>query len=326
VKRFLFVGLMMIAACGETTSPEVTKDNSGNTTKPVDVKKKNPENGGALVNKLPDQRPEEPAIKSIPSIDLSALPAERKQVFLEVLNNEISPCDRPETLAACAVSKQSCLECGYMTRSLYRLTRDSELPPEKDQLSQFLGGLKESITAKPVAGFDLTNVVSLGKGPVVVVEYADFQCPHCAETHKTLKNLLPSVSDKITFYFKNFPLPSHTLAEPAARATLAAARQGKFWEMHHTIFERQEQITAEIFEVWAKELGLDVAKFKADFIAPEIAAQVARDRKESEAFGFRGTPSMLIDGRLYADQLTPDAIKDAFEFAAAKRAQPTTPQ
>ena len=324
MKRFLLVGLLLIAACGETTSPEPKKNNNGNKANPVNVKK-NPDNGGALVKEQPNPKPEEPAIKSIPSIDLSALPADRKQVFLEVLNDEISPCDRPETLAACA-SKQSCSECGYMARSLYRITRDSEVAPEKDRLSQFLGGIKASITAKPVGGFDLTNVASVGKGPVIVVEYADFQCGHCAETHKTLKNLLPGVSDKVTFYFKNFPLPSHTLAEPAARATLAAARQGKFWEMHDVIFEKQEQITAEIFEVWAKDLGLDVTKFKADFIDRALAAQVARDLSESQKFGFQGTPSILIDGRLYADQLTPDAIKDAFEFAAAKRAQPTTPQ
>ena len=313
----------MIAACGETKSP-VTKNNNGTKANPVEVKKT--PNNGAVVNTPPAPKPEEPAIKSIPSIDLSVLPADRKQVFLEVLNDEISPCDRPETLAACAVSKQSCAECGYVARSLFRITRDSEITPEKDRLSQFIGGLKDSITAKPATGFDLTNVASIGKGPVIVVEYADFQCGHCAEMHKNLKNLLPAVSDKVTFYFKNFPLPSHTLAEPAARATLAAARQNKFWEMHHIIFERQEQITAESFGAWAKELGMDVTKFNADFIAPEIAAQVARDLKEAQTFGFQGTPSMLIDGRLYSDQLTPDAIKDAFEFAAAKRAQPTTPQ
>jgi protein-disulfide isomerase len=324
VKRFLIVGLLVIAACGETKSPDLKQNNNGNKANPIDAKKDS-NNGGAMVAKQPDVKPEELAIKSIPSLDLSALPAERKQVFLEVLNDGISPCDRPETLAACA-SKQSCLECGYMARSMYRIARDSEVTPEKDRMGQFLEGLKTSITAKPVGGFDLTNVASVGKGPVIVVEYADFQCGHCAETHKNLKNILPGVSDKITFYFKNFPLPSHTLAEPAARATLAAARQGKFWEMHDIIFERQEQITAESFEVWAKELGLDVTKFKADFTAPEIAAQVARDLSEAQKFGFQGTPSMLIDGRLYSDQLTPDAIKDAFEFAAAKRAQLTTPQ
>jgi protein-disulfide isomerase len=317
VKKLVLVSLFVLMACGETTTPN---KKNGNKANPVDVKKNG--NGSGLVTKTPDPKTEEPAIKSIPSIDLSVLPGDRKQAYLEALNDEISPCDRPETLAACAASKQSCLECGYSARTLFRLIRDSEGTPEKSKLSEFLGQFKDALTAKPVTGFDLTGVPTKGSGPIVVIEYADFQCGHCAEMHKTLKNVLPAYMDKITFHYKNFPLPSHTLAEPAARASLAAGRQNKFWEMHAIIFERQGEIKAESFEIWAKELGLDAAKFKADFEDPALAAQVARDLKEAQTFGLQGTPSIFIDGRVYSDSLTMDAVKDAFEFAIAKRAQP----
>jgi len=97
--------------------------------------------------------------------------------------------------------------------------------------------------------------------------------------------------------FKNYPLPFHQQAMPAAKAAIAAGKQGKFWEMHDKIFEKYKELGPDKYEAWAGELGLDVAKFKADMEAPETAALISEEMKQAGQVGVRGTPSFFINGR-----------------------------
>jgi protein-disulfide isomerase len=114
------------------------------------------------------------------------------------------------------------------------------------------------------------------KAPVVIVEWSDFQCPFCSKVipiiEETMKD--PEVAGKVAFVFKQFPLSFHPQAMPAAKASLAAGRQGKFIEMHDKMFANQQQLSDANYEVWAKEIGLDVEKFKKDFADPAIEQQV----------------------------------------------------
>lgn len=318
MKRALLSVLLLLAACDTSKPKDQPKTDSSKLTPAVTQ-----EPGTPAPGKTPPQPTPQPAptlgVKVLPGFDLDALPEPRRNAFLAAVNETPSPCDRPETLAACVANKTECAECGYLARGAYRAARDLAEPPDANALGLYLEEMSTSLTA-PQVTLDLSNVPKLGQGPVELVEFADFQCPHCAETSEKLDRMLPELNNKVTFYFKNFPLPSHNLAEPAARATLAAGRQGKFWEMHHLIFKRQSLITKDSFSTWATELGLDAAKFKTDFEDPALAAQVARDRKDGEAAKLEGTPTFFIDGRKYSDMITPEAIKDAIDFALAKRA------
>ncbi|HIA03697.1 MAG TPA: hypothetical protein EYN66_17625 [Myxococcales bacterium] len=119
-----------------------------------------------------------------------------------------------------------------------------------------------------------------------------------------LKQLIkdPALKGRIKVVFKQFPLGFHKAAKPAAVASLAAHDQGKFWEYHDKIFANQTKLktaTAATYEGWAKELGLNLAKFKAYVASGKGEKIVENDMKEGRAGGVRGTPSIYINGRKY---------------------------
>src|SRR6202012_2841881 len=98
--------------------------------------------------------------------------------------------------------------------------------------------------------------------PLTLVEYGDYQCPHCGAAYPVLKKILPQMGDNVRFIFRNFPLQEmHPDAVNAAIAAEAAALQGKFWEMHDIIFEHQKALSAEHLFVYAEKAGLNVAQF-----------------------------------------------------------------
>jgi protein-disulfide isomerase len=133
--------------------------------------------------------------------------------------------------------------------------------------------------------------------PLTLVEYGDYQCPFCGAAYPEVKRLQQALGKKLRFVFRNFPLTqAHPYALIAAETAEAAALQGKFWEMHDLIFERQEILDAEILPLWARELGLDLAKFGAALRQGDIAKRIREDRMGGIRSGVNGTPSFFING------------------------------
>ena len=97
--------------------------------------------------------------------------------------------------------------------------------------------------------------------------------------------------------WKNLPLAMHQKAPAAHAAAEAAHRQGKFWEMHDLIFANQQQLEPAQFETYAAQLGLDVARFKADSGSMEVRSRVDADAREAAGMGVTGTPGFFINGR-----------------------------
>src|ERR1700759_1725481 len=101
------------------------------------------------------------------------------------------------------------------------------------------------------------------KAALTLVEYGDYQCPYCGAAYPVVKEVQKALGKKLRFVFRNFPLTqAHPYALVAAEAAEDAALQGKFWEMHDIIYENQQMLEPEQLLVWAKELGLDLAKFE----------------------------------------------------------------
>lgn len=139
---------------------------------------------------------------------------------------------------------------------------------------------------------------------VTVIEYGDFQCPACGSFYPVLKELEKTYKDKVRFVFRHFPLRNiHPNAQAGALAAEAAGNQGKFWQMHDKLFETQEswgKITTnqqKLFEGYAKELGLDIAKFRKDYADSKTAARINRDLASGKSFGATGTPTFILDGK-----------------------------
>lgn len=134
-----------------------------------------------------------------------------------------------------------------------------------------------------------------GEGPLVV-EYADFECHHCALAHLSLRGLA------VTRLFRHFPVKSkHPRARVLAHAAEAAARQGRFWEMHDSLLEDQAHLDDPHLWQRAKAFGLDLDRFEADRRSPEVAARVERDFRSGIRAGVTGTPALFIDGRMHRE-------------------------
>jgi protein-disulfide isomerase len=117
----------------------------------------------------------------------------------------------------------------------------------------------------------------------------------------------------VKLIYKQFPLPMHPHAPLAAEASLAANEQGKFWEMHDLMFANFRKLSRENMLEWAKQIGLDVDKFKADLDSGKFRAKVKKDEADGEAAGVYGTPAFFIDGKLYNGPMTMDAVKPILE-------------
>lgn len=134
--------------------------------------------------------------------------------------------------------------------------------------------------------------------PVTVVEFSDFECPFCKQTHPTLKQLLERYPDKVRLAYRDFPLDSiHPQARRAAEAARCAQDQGKFWEYHDALFTQSPQLALEDLRRYAGQVGIDVTKFDSCLAAGTHKAAVQRDLDEGNRLGITGTPAFFVNGR-----------------------------
>jgi protein-disulfide isomerase len=151
-----------------------------------------------------------------------------------------------------------------------------------------------------------------GSGSVVLVEYGDFECPGCARFEPIIRQVIEKYGDKITFQFRNFPLTQiHQNAMAAHRASEAADKQGKYWEMHDVLFDNRTSWIAEagvstsqavsIFEGYAQQLGLDVEKFKQDVSSSAVNDVIQADIKAGQDLRVTSTPTFFLDGTKLED-------------------------
>ena len=132
-----------------------------------------------------------------------------------------------------------------------------------------------------------------------MVVYGDFECPYTATTMREIGRLLES-GPAFEVVFRHFPLRSiHPHAQASAEAAEAAARQGRFWEMHDLLFRNQARLERDDLQRYAERIGLDLALFESDLLDPAIATRVERDVESGTRSGVDGTPSLFIDGTRY---------------------------
>ncbi|HEY2901056.1 MAG TPA: thioredoxin domain-containing protein [Polyangia bacterium] len=155
--------------------------------------------------------------------------------------------------------------------------------------------------------------------PLTMVIFSDFQCPFCSRVEPTLTQIEKDYGGKVRQVWKNYPLPFHNNAEPAAEAAMAAGAQGKFWEMHDKLFANQQSLDRPSLEKYAQEIGLNMGKFKADLDAQKYKSQIESDTKEGSAVGVNGTPAVFINGRKIAGAYPIDTFKKIIDAELAKK-------
>jgi protein-disulfide isomerase len=135
---------------------------------------------------------------------------------------------------------------------------------------------------------------------IELVEYGDYQCPHCGRAYPIIKKLQKALGHNLKFVFRNFPLSNmHPDAMNAAVAAEAAGLQGKFWEMHDMIFEHQNRLLEDDLVSYAQRLGLNIDRFQNDMLSETILSKVEDDFESGMRSGVNGTPSFFINGEKY---------------------------
>ncbi len=135
--------------------------------------------------------------------------------------------------------------------------------------------------------------------PVAVVEYGDFECPHCKHAAGAVKLLLARFDQRVRFVFRHFPQEEiHPHALEAAEAAECAGAQGKFWEMHDLLFEHQDHLGIKRLHGYAEQLGLETARFTAELDDEIYRQRVREHHRDGERSGVRATPTFFLNGRI----------------------------
>ncbi len=150
---------------------------------------------------------------------------------------------------------------------------------------------------------------------LTLVEYSDFQCPACRGQHEAIRKIWPSVKGSVRFVYRHFPLTNiHPHAITAAYYSEAAAKQGKFWELHDIFFDRQRQWSGvkeikPVFDGYIDELKLDKEQFAKDLASDEVRDKVAADLQSAKKAHAASTPTLFLNGKLLRDVREADKLK-----------------
>ncbi len=135
----------------------------------------------------------------------------------------------------------------------------------------------------------------------ILIEYSDFECPACAAYYPLIEEVISAYGDSLLFAYRHFPLTQHQQAKSAAYASEAAGKQGKFWEMHHIIFENQSQWAgkknaSELFESYAEEIGLVMEQYRTDVESDAVRDAVDEDFRGGLRANVNATPTFFLNG------------------------------
>ena len=249
-----------------------------------------------------------PAVAHQPlaGVDLSSLHDTDVKGFWNLVEKYPSACGKAHSLETSVRTDPTCKRSIFAARYIVRLLKSGLLPSEVEEHydARFVDGKRFTFDTKtaPLRGD--------ASAPVSLVEFSDFQCPHCKHLQPDLEKVLEEYKGQAKLYFKNYPITrAHPDAALAAAAALAAGKQGKFWGFHDKLFgSDQQHEDMPVLEKYAKELKLDLNKWKAD-IEP-MKAQVEADHQEGEKANIDATPSLYINGRKHDGPKTYADLKD----------------
>lgn len=241
----------------------------------------------------------------LPGVDVSALTPTEKQHLDSILEQQFSPCGDIASVAECVREARACARCVPEAKAAARLVHAGE------DDKAILEWLTNRFDDKLVKTIPVTGCATGGAAfaTVPIVEFMDFECPHCAAAGPVLRKILadPRYASVVSLTVKMFPLTNHLHAFDAARAAVAADAQGKFFVLYDLLLENQEHLEPADLDKWARKAAVDFPKWKAAFADPATKTHVENDKKDGEALGIQGVPSIYIGGRKFDSIGTSDA-------------------
>ncbi|MBD2345523.1 DsbA family protein [Anabaena subtropica] len=186
---------------------------------------------------------------------------------------------------------------------------------QQQQVNQIRQAFLQDFKTNPQAVIGDSPTTSAAQSKAVVIEFSDFQCPYCAEAHKTLKQLLAKHQGELTLVYKHLPLiPIHDQAMPAAKAAWAANQQGKFWEYHDALFTNQKRLGEALYLETANKLNLDLEKFNSDRRLADSA--ISQDIQLAQKLAISGTPFFIMNSKNFSGGLQLSEIESKLAEAS----------
>ena len=189
-------------------------------------------------------------------------------------------------------------------------------------ITELKGKYKTAVLLRP----PVVDVATAGRpekggknASVTIIEFSDYECPFCKRAEGVVDQVMTTYGDKVKLVFRDFPLPFHSNARPAAEAANCAGGMGKFWEYHAKLFANQAGLAPDKYNSYAAELGLDPQKFSECLAQKPHAAAIDKDIEDGQKVGVSGTPAFFINGRMLSGAQPFDKFKELIdeELAAA---------
>jgi protein-disulfide isomerase len=159
---------------------------------------------------------------------------------------------------------------------------------------------------------DRDHVLGSPEALVTLVEYGDYECPHCGRAYLIVEEICREGGDQLLFAFRNFPLTqSHEHAELAAEGAEAAAAQQRFWEMHRILFTHQNELDTSNLLQYASWLGMDTEQFRDELTTHAFRDRVHEDFMSGVRSGVNGTPTFFINGARYDGPVDMSSLSSA---------------
>ena len=204
---------------------------------------------------------------------------------------------------------------------------------KQERLAAFIDELKKkhktSVALKP----PIVEVATAGrpergggpKAPITIVEFSDYQCPFCKRAEDSVNKVMQTYGNKIRLVYRNYPLPMHSMARPAAEAAACANEQGKFWEYHAKLFDNQSGLSEDKFKQLATDVGLDAAKFDDCRQKKPFKDKIDQDVADGSKVGVSGTPAFFINGRMLSGAQPFEKFKEVIdeELVRSKNTKPS---
>jgi len=233
---------------------------------------------------------------ALDGVDTSSLTAREQKEWSGYVGEFLSPCTSvPVSIAQCVKDKRDCDKCVPAAKYVMKGVKDGM---SREQVEKSFKNRFDADKVKNVP-IDGSYVKGPESAPITIVEFADFQCPHCGEYAPLLDKVLDAHKNDVRFAYKMYVLGHFPNSENAAKAAFAGGKQGKFWEMHHLIYANQSHLDQAGLDEMAKQLGLDLGRLHADMQSPDATERLARDHKLGEDVKIEGTPTIFVNGRQY---------------------------
>lgn len=245
--------------------------------------------------------------------DANRLSAEQRARAAALMRSEFCYFGCSRTIARCLEASQPSRTArrlgGYIVRQILARKTDQEI---RDGIQQ------RALSAHPISTVTIdvssTQCIGPANAPITVVEYADFECPHCRVISPILHQLVGQMNPNVRLCFKHFPVRGHSHAVDASIAAIAAGRQGRFWQMHNALYASSPDLDDGDLLAAARSAGVgDIGRWQRDLRDRSIRQQVQSDKLEGIRLGVRGTPTIFVNGKQYLGQKNNSEIRDRLE-------------